>query len=187
MPYEVEQKFPVDDLAAVETNLLSLGAEIGPAVIEVDRYFNHPARDFAETDEAVRVRRKGDQHLVTYKGPKIDTTTKTRREIELPLPGEEGTVEAWSEWLTALGFRVVGEVCKQRRRAHVEHDGRSIEVTLDQVDSLGEFVELELVADEEGLNAARACIASLAESLGLTTSERRSYLTLVLAKREAES
>ncbi len=182
MQYEVEQKFPVEDLAAVEARLREKGAKIGPVIVEVDRYFNHPARDFAQTDEAVRVRRKGQQHFVTYKGPKIDTTTKTRREIELPLAGGEGTVEAWSEWLTALGFIVVGEVRKQRRRTHIEHDGRAVEMTLDEVDGLGEFVELELITDAEGLDAARACIASLAESLGLSQSERRSYLTLLLAK-----
>jgi adenylate cyclase, class 2 len=186
--YEVEQKFPVDNLAAVERKLGSRGAQIGPRVVEVDRYFNHPARDFAETDEAVRIRRKGEEHFITYKGPKIDQTTKTRREIELaladdPSPGDKSTVEAWSELLTSLGFRVVAEVRKTRRRAEVEHEGRTVEATLDEVDGLGEFVELELVAEEDGLDAARACLASLAESLGLAGSERRSYLELLLARR----
>jgi len=180
--FEVEQKFPVDDLAAVEAGLRARGAEIGPPVVEVDRYFNHPARDFSETDEAVRIRRKGEKHLITYKGPKIDATTKTRREIELPLGGGQGTVEAWSELLTALGFRHVAEVRKIRRRTHVEHEGRTVEATLDQVDGLGDFVEIELVANEDDLDAARACLASLAESLGLGRSERRSYLELLLAR-----
>jgi len=178
--FEVEQKFPVDDLAVVETGLRARGAEIGPPVVEVDRYFNHPARDFAQTDEAVRIRRKGDQYRITYKGPKIDATTKTRREIELPLTGGEGTVEAWSELLAALGFRRVGEVRKTRRRADVMHEGRTVEATLDQVDLLGDFVELELIAEEDDLDAARACLASLAESLELKRSERRSYLELLL-------
>jgi len=186
--FEVEQKFPVDDLAAVEAKLRAGGAEIGPPVVEVDRYFNHPARDFAQTDEAVRIRRKGEKHLITYKGPKIDATTKTRREIELPLGGKplggaEGTVEAWSELLGALGFRVVAEVRKTRRRAEVVHEGRTAEATLDQVDDLGDFVELELVAEQDGLDAARACLASLAESLGLKRSVRRSYLELLMARR----
>jgi len=185
--FEVEQKFPVDDLAAVEEGLRARGAEIGPPVVEVDRYFNHPARDFAETDEAVRIRRKGEKHLITYKGPKVDATTKTRREIELPLggeplPGDKSTVETWSELLEALGFRVVGEVRKTRRRAEVVHEGRTVEATLDRVDDLGSFVELELVAEEDGLDGARACLASLAVALGLFGSERRSYLELLLAR-----
>ena len=44
-----------------------------------------PCRDFAQTDEALRIRTVGDTSFVTYKGPKLDATTKTRRELELPL------------------------------------------------------------------------------------------------------
>ena len=92
MQYEVEQKFPVADLAAVEAGLAALGAGISAPREEVDLYFAHPARDFAATDEALRLRLTGLQGSITYKGPKIDAVTKTRREIELPL-GElpEGT------------------------------------------------------------------------------------------------
>ena len=70
--------------------MIELGATIEPPVVQVDQYFAHPARDFAQTDEALRLRRVGKQNFITYKGSKIDATTKTRREIELPLaPGEE--------------------------------------------------------------------------------------------------
>ena len=58
MDYEVEQKFPVDDLAPIEAKLSVLGAEISEPRTEVDLYFNHPARDFAQTDEALRLERK---------------------------------------------------------------------------------------------------------------------------------
>ncbi|NQT36418.1 MAG: CYTH domain-containing protein, partial [Planctomycetes bacterium] len=52
MQYEVEQKYPVADLAALETSLTALGAELQPPQLEVDLYYAHPARDFAATDEA---------------------------------------------------------------------------------------------------------------------------------------
>ena len=55
MSYEVEQKFPVDDLARIEARLRSLGAAISEPRVEVDVYFNHPSRDFAETDAAIPV------------------------------------------------------------------------------------------------------------------------------------
>ena len=86
MRYEVEQKFPVDDLATIAARLDMLGASVSKPKTEEDLYFAHPSRDFAETDEALRIRRKGDATFITYKGPKVDTTTKTRRELELPLP-----------------------------------------------------------------------------------------------------
>jgi len=182
MYYEVEQKFPVDDLAGVAERMEALGATIGEAQVEVDLYFAHPVRDFAETDEALRIRRKGQKHFITYKGPKIDRTTKTRREIDLPLPAEAGTFEAWRGMLEALGFSPVGEVRKSRRKAHITWQDRDVECSLDEVDRVGTFVELELIVDDKQLDAARTCIGSLAEELGLFASERRSYLELLLGR-----
>jgi adenylate cyclase class 2 len=181
---EVEQKFPVDDLTAVESRLKALGAELSVPEREVDLYYGHPARDFGATDEALRIRRRGGEGFITYKGPKIDATTKTRREIDLRLPdGPEGC-GPWAALLEALGFRPVAEVGKDRRKALVAWEGRRIEVSLDRVDQVGTFVELELVTDSGGIADAKACIASLAERLGLSGSERRSYLELLLARRQ---
>ena len=49
-----------------------------------DIYLNHPARDFAETNEAFRIRRISDENRITYKGPRRSGPTKTREEIEIP-------------------------------------------------------------------------------------------------------
>lgn len=184
MKYEVEQKFPVAGLAGVEKSLLELGATIAGARVEVDCYYNHPLRDFAETDEALRLRRVGDRNWITYKGPRIDATTKTRRELELPLGEGEGAAADWATLLQTLGFRAVGSVHKLRRAGTVAWQGNQVGVTLDEVTGLGTFVELELVVDEAELDLARECIAGLARRLGLEQSERRSYLCLLLAKQK---
>jgi adenylate cyclase, class 2 len=173
--------------------LRELGARGGEVLEQVDRYFNHPARDFAKTDEALRLRRVGAANFITYKGPKLDPTTKTRREIELPLPPGAAEAEGFSELLVALGFRPVSEVRKTRRLLHVDFQGHPVEVALDNVAGLGAFIELELSADENKMAAAKACIAALTAALGLHDSERRSYLELLLihsptvSGREAES
>ena len=180
MKYEVEQKFPVADMAALEAKLDALGADVRAAQVEVDRYFAHPARDFAKTDEALRIRRKGPDNFMTYKGPKIDKTTKTRQEIELPLGPGEASAADWNQMLEVLGFVAVGEVRKSRRKARIVWQGRHVEGSLDEVDRLGTFAELELVVEADGVEAAKACIATLAEALGLARSERRSYLELLL-------
>jgi adenylate cyclase, class 2 len=179
MNYEVEMKFPVDEMASLESRLVELGATISAAQTEVDVYFAHPARDLARTDEALRIRRKGSQNFITYKGPKIDATTKTRREIDLPLPPGEQSAAAWTGLLDALGFTIAGEVRKSRRKAQIDWQGRPIEASLDEVEGLGQFAELELVVAADGVDSARAGIASLAEVLGLHGSERRSYLELL--------
>jgi len=180
MNYEVEQKFPVEEMAAVEKRLGEMGAEVSETRVEEDTYYVHPARDFARTDEALRIRRAGQTNKITYKGPKIDQTTKTREEIDLEVgPGAESAT-AWATLLEALGFSPKATVRKQRRKALVEWQGRRVEVSLDEVDRVGTFVELELVVEEDGLDDARSCIAALARALGLEASERRSYLELLL-------
>jgi adenylate cyclase, class 2 len=178
MRYEVETKFPVPEMTALEARLTGLGATIAAAQSEIDVYFAHPARDFAKTDEALRIRRHGTANFLAYKGPKIDAATKTRREIDLPLPPGEESAQAWTDLLETLGFAPVGQVYKSRRKAQVDWQGRHVEVSLDQVERLGPFVELELVVEPDEVEAAKACIASLAEALQLKGSERRSYLEL---------
>jgi adenylate cyclase class 2 len=182
--YEVEQKFPVDDLSAIEVKLGSFDARWKEPIRQLDFYFAHPARDFAETDEAFRIRCVAGKNFVTYKGPRIGQTTKTRREIELPLSDGEDFAEQYAELFEALGFTSAGEVRKTRRRAVFTWQGRGVEAALDQVDELGSFVEIEMIAEDSTLDATTESLLALAAELGLTGSERRSYLELILdAKR----
>ena len=191
--YEVELKFPVPDTPVLEQRLTALAARWHEPAEQVDRYFNHPGRDFAVTDEALRLRRDGDRVVITWKGPRIDTATKTRREIELPLelellkPGVLGqpaevAIARWTELLEALGFRSVATVAKRRRHAGVTWQGREVDVALDSVAGLGDFLELELQASEEEIPQARKCLESLARELGCENPERRSYLELLLER-----
>jgi adenylate cyclase class 2 len=56
-------------------------------------------------------------------------------------------------------------------------------VALDQVENVGSYAEIEvLAADENDLQAARDVVSRLAEELGLSTPEPRSYLTLLLSR-----
>jgi adenylate cyclase class 2 len=183
MIYEVEQKFPVADLVETEARLADLNAVVAPPMRELDRYFAHPARDFAETDEALRIRSVGDVNCVTYKGPRIDSTTKTRHEIELPLAPTAAAAENFATLLNALGFRPVAEVHKTRHTVTVPWHGRKVTGALDRVDGLGHFVELELCVASAEIEKARRAIRSLAKRLGLSRTERRRYLELLLEQR----
>lgn len=180
MNYEVECKYRIEDAAGLSARLHSMGAEFGPTVEQVDCYFGHPARDFASTDEALRIRRSEGASFITYKGPRIDAATKTRRELELPLSGGTDGAARFGELLVALGFTAVAEVRKERRQALLDWQGQSVEIAWDRVDGVGEFLELELSADEAGLDAARQQIVTLAEALCPGPVERRSYLEMLL-------
>ena len=75
------------------------------------------------------------------------------------------------------------EVAKRRRPARVPWHGSEVDVAIDSVGGLGEFVELELQAREAEVPQARSVLESLAVQLGCGEQERRSYLELLLAKR----
>ena len=185
MAIEVEQKFRLVDCEAFERRLDGLVAHAEEPIEQVDMYYAHPARDFAGTDEALRIRRVGADNYITYKGAKLDRFTKTRREIEVPLSAGAAAATDADALLAALGFTRVAEVRKRRRHFTVVWHDREIVVAVDQVDEVGPFVELEIVADEAGVAAAREAIVALAEHLGLANGERRSYLELLLEGRRA--
>ena len=75
MHFEVEQKFPLENTAEVEANLTAFGTQFDPPVEQIDHYFRHPARDFAQTDEALRLRKSA---------VKTSSPIKVRRSIPKP-------------------------------------------------------------------------------------------------------
>jgi adenylate cyclase class 2 len=180
--HEVESKYPLADPAAIRRRIESLGAIAHTALHQSDTYFAHPARDFAQTNEAFRLRRVGDENALTYKGPLLDHQTKTREEIEVPIaPGPHAAAQM-TALLCALGFRAVRTVDKTRHPFHLSWDGRDFELALDVVCGLGDFLEIETLADAESWPSARDSLLSLASTLGLEHAERRSYLQLILQR-----
>ena len=135
--------------------LAERGVAIGPPIAQSDQYFAHPCRNFAETDEALRIRTVGGTSYVTYKGPKLDATTKTRRELELPVASSDPDGSRFAALLAAVGFTPVLTVRKSRRPFVVSHKGLRVHGALDEVEGLGTFVELELSVDENGVDPAR--------------------------------
>jgi adenylate cyclase class 2 len=178
---EVEMKFPVADFTRLAGQLRQWGAQADEPIQEADHYCNAPDRDFAQTDEALRLRRIGAQNRVTYKGPRLDRQTKTRTEIEVGLADGDRAADDFLRLLGHLGYRPSLVVCKRRQIHRLERGGFHLEVCLDEVDGLGRYVELEVLAEPEQLDAARSLLLRTAADLGLAESERRSYLEMLLA------
>lgn len=167
---EFEVKAPVPPPLAE-----ALRARLGePEAVEahVDAYWRHPVRDFRATDEALRLSRRGDRVELTYKGPRLDSRTKARREVVLAVDDEAKAASL----LEALGFARAAEV--RKTRALYRHAG--FEVALDDVPGLGLFVELERALPEGAARegAERDAFALLA-AWGLHATERASYLELL--------
>jgi adenylate cyclase class 2 len=146
-----------------------MGAEPAGVFRENDTYFNHPHRDFRKSDEALRLRLCQNCSILTYKGPRLSGRAKTRVEYEVPV----GDMETMRKVLTSLGFIESGRVFKEREKYRL----RDIEIAIDSVEGLGDFVELE----KRGIDREKAEeeLFALAIELGLERFETKSYLELL--------
>ncbi|WP_439026569.1 class IV adenylate cyclase [Haloarchaeobius sp. DT45] len=198
--YEVEVKVQASH-APVRERLAEQDAVPVDAVVQEDVYYDAPHRDFAATDEALRIRREATvdpdatdtvaaavdavdgaefEANVTYKGPLLEAESKTREEFETLVADGE----TMDEILSRLGFEPAATVRKRRERFAL--DGYT--VTLDAVDGLGEYVECETETEEDGVEEAREGAFDVLRSLGLDPDDqiRTSYLGLLLADTASE-
>lgn len=190
--FEVEVKVPITDIGFIENGLERLGAIKTNTETQIDLYLNHPCRSFGTTDEALRLRRRvnismEDQDEIdithpllemTYKGPKIDTTTKTRVELSLGIDD----IDIAKEILINLGFKKVAVISKKRIFYHINE----IIVSIDDVENVGIFLELErLVYSKDRIPETRNDIFHLLEEIGVDPKKsiRTSYLELFLEKK----
>lgn len=140
--------------------------------------------------------------LVTYKGPKQDSESHTRREIEVEIPDAEAATELFK----SLGYKPVLMVSKHREVYTLTDE---ISVCLDDVAGLGFAVEIEKLIDDSRFGnsdgkgnraqdetlapksdlekekaAAREELLSLLDKLGIPRSAltMKTYLEMLLEK-----
>ncbi|NPA84740.1 MAG: class IV adenylate cyclase [Crenarchaeota archaeon] len=137
---EVEIKLAIKDPEGAREALRKKGKFL-KKVVEEDTYFNFDCeggccRNFAETDEAVRLRRRDGECFLTYKGPRVSVgEVKAREEIEFSVD----SCEAAASFLEKLCLKPAARVRKEREYWSVEN----AVVTLDYVEGLGWFAEVE--------------------------------------------
>jgi len=138
---EVETKLKINNIERMEGRLKGLNGAYKGEKTEIDLYFDHPAIRLSMSGGAFRVRDANGVCRLTYKGPKKDDETTSREEIEL----EIGSAREMQKILAELGFYKLCEVKKQRK-TYLLGD---LIVTLDAVEDLGEFIEVEGKASNE--------------------------------------
>lgn len=179
---EVEIKVSVSNPDTIKQRILESGAKKEKTVTQIDVYLSHPCRDFSRTDEALRLRTTitpdGEKQFeMTYKGPKIDTTTKTRTETNTGV----GDVQKALLLLNSLGFKEVATI-KKHREFFRDAD---IAISLDDVEEIGTFVEVEtIVQTEDEIDSAKSNLFDTLTQLGLSPKQsiRESYLELYLQR-----
>ena len=160
------------DRRGVESRLRELGALAQGERKQVDLYFAHPCRDFGVTDEALRLRSDGGRQVMTYKGPKLDARSKTREEIEQPVD-----YDRMATTLHRLGFHDFLKVEKIRSDYVLDE----VTISLDRVNGLGDFIELEVMDDDRERGLLR--LLEIKSKLGVEGNETRSYLELLIDKK----
>ena len=185
---EIEVKLRIKDVAVLEKKLLEQGYKSIETLRETDTYFDGGINGIKKSGQALRVRRTvncvtGKEHsAITFKGEKIDAISMARLELETVV--ESG--EAAERILCALGFYPVQPIVVKIRKILRNGD---ICACLDDVQGLGTFLELEIMAESEEIRpAALERIEEILNSVGYTMDDttRVSYLSQ-LQKQAGES
>jgi adenylate cyclase class 2 len=150
MYVEIEAKLKVDSLTEVELRLNELGAKFVAEQFQSDSHLDTSAATLFSTDRCLRLRRQvvdgAERHILTYKGSQEDSDFKKRQEVETEIKD----ADSMRRLLSKLGYEQVLVVEKTRRLWRL---GRC-EVALDELPSLGYFVEIE-GPDEKEIGGVR--------------------------------
>lgn len=178
---EVEIKLPIPNRQKTIEDLISLGFQAGSTIVETDVYFDNDKEQVRKNGEALRVRRiqnleTGEaQSVITFKGKKLDQVSMTRQELETGISDAETGIRI----LSAIGFSpVLPKVVKKRQPYH----WKQMTACVDQVQNLGDFLELELViGEDEKRDLALRKIEEILIKLGFQMSDttRTSYLSML--------
>ena len=180
MSVEVEIKLKINSRTDIERVLEETGFVRADLVLESDTYYTSDHHDFAALDEAFRVRSTENRMTgkrsaaITYKGAKMDNISMTRQELETTV----GDAKICRKILEHIGFRPIPPVEKLRQYFHREN----ITACVDTVTNLGDYLELEIIVEDETKRAAALSeIETLLVKLGYTMQDttRTSYLSML--------
>ncbi|MGP8321264.1 MAG: class IV adenylate cyclase [Methanosarcinaceae archaeon] len=172
---EIEVKARADH-ERIRELLKELGVRATGVEHHCDTYYNAPHRDFSITDEALRIRIVNEHAVLTYKGKKLDSVSKTREEFETGVDAKN-----MRDILLSLGFVESGMVVKTRSVFEFEN----LAICLDSVDGLGEFIEVEMMAETD-MELNRARVFAFMERLGIGQEDSilMSYLEMLIGMSE---
>ncbi len=191
---EVEIKVRILDPEAIRNNFRQKGGIYKLSLEHEDIYFNMPEglRDFKESDEALRLRKsiafnesddsigKKTDFYLTYKGKKLDNSTKTREEIEIKIEDIEKT----KKLLKILGFQEILTIKKERELYEFKLKSYHIEALIDYIPTLKQyFIEVEcLLEASDNYESSRDVLFEFLNLFGIKKEEsiRKSYLELIM-------
>lgn len=176
---EIEVKVRARNLQSVVERIEATGASVSAPVTQHDRVYGLPDEDGGGNNTApwLRIRTEataaGERTLFTLKRSVTNQLDSIEHETEV------SDAEEMLAIVRQLGFVPYSDITKTRRTAHMD-DG--IELCIDSVQSLGDFVEAELLVDVDAdYESVSATLWRALEQLGFTRDdeETRGYDVLV--------
>lgn len=165
---EIELKYPLKNAQEV-IDFLTKKAEFKYEKSQHDIYYNHPSRDFLEDNDNVnewlRIRVSGGEAEINYKDwQPHDVQEKTHcSEYETIV----SSYDQLSKILDALNFKKMVEVKKNRRSWNY----KDTEISIDSVDDLGDFIEVEYKGDLSNIAETRKHLFEVMATLSADTEE----------------
>ena len=164
--HEVQIKFHINmPLAQLDKKIRSLGADRIASNKQVDHYYNPSDRDLMKTGEILRIRQESGKRILTYKGPKVESSMRVRPKLEFEI--DRDTTRAFlniysNKQKTITKIRTTYQ-SKNGLIFSIDHVEKQ---EGGQVTILGDFMEIRSIDP----NVDQAKIAELVRSLGLNNS-----------------
>ncbi|MBD3313781.1 class IV adenylate cyclase [Candidatus Woesearchaeota archaeon] len=180
---EVEIKARIKDIRAIKTQLDQLGAERIKTLKQVDKVLLHP--DFLDHEGKVieggvvsRIRTVDGRHCFEMKEIR-------RKAGGIEIKSDVSSPEAVVAILEKLGFREEFTVRKQRTK----YTYNGFTIALDDVDTLGHFIEIEKILDnkdseESVMQACRELLEAITKDYEI---EDQKYGDLIIEKMNEAS
>ena len=165
--YEVEVKARLQDREGVQRQLKGLGCSFSEELHQIDSIFIPEGIPFPPPlgVPVLRVRKQNDQSFFTLKIPQSNRQDCIERELEI----SDG--EKMLEVIHLLGYKQVPTV--EKKRIKTMHG--DIEIVLDVVENLGEFIEAEKIVhteDNESRQKTQEELFVFLGTLGISEGDR---------------
>lgn len=171
---EIEVKARLTNKPALLRALAKLNIVLGEPIVQNDIVFAQDVTTFQHFSPGVnflRLRTQNEKTILTLKKSEFNETESTEHETEVGNPEETKLL------IAELGFSEAVRISKVRRKAKYQ----DMEICLDEVAGLGDFIEVEKLLEQGDTLAIQAELFTFLQTLGVQESDRvnQGYDTLM--------
>ena len=175
---EIEVKARLKSFSQIKANLEKLGCVFSSEIIQKDTNYINKESTFPYITpgcQALRIREEGDKVILTFKESVDNELDKIEREV---LVSDKGQME---DIIKMVGFLFSNTISKKR----IKTTYKGMEVCLDSVENLGDFIEIEKLTDEDDGEKVQEELMLMLEELGVSRDDRvfKGYDTLLATEK----